>query len=373
MHGRGHARSPLKLLKSLLVADAARAHEIQLLQGDLTNIPPEHAIDVLIVSAFPYEYSPVKGTLIGDLSSKGISVHKLAKRPEANLRGNFGCWISPPIDGATDGLLFRRILCFEPAIRGRAPEVVGDIFRALAPFVHGPPEIRSLALPVVATGKQNYPISKMLPALLHAAYHHLEAGLPIDIIKIVVRSDAEARDAMLFFKKPIAELRPMKSDSAITRLLRTLGLKVTNSPRSCKSHDVFISYSRKDKRAAVHLSHALTEAGATVFLDEGEIEVGASWQQNIWEALEQCSRIVALYSPDFIASKVCQDEFNAAMILRRRTGDNFIFPILVRDVELPAYMEMLNYRDCRVSNQDKIRQAATVLAAQVTLAKTSAG
>src|SRR5262249_26030083 len=96
-----------------------------------------------------------------------------------------------------------------------------------------------------------------------------------------------------------------------------------------------------------------------------EIDIGASWQQRIFNALDNCTATAAFYSPDFLSSKVCQEEFNISWARRRETGKDIIYPLLIRDAALPTYMRMLNYIDCRTSNRDKIETAASDLAAKL--------
>jgi len=136
----------------------------------------------------------------------------------------------------------------------------------------------------------------------------------------------------------------------------------TRGTPPAKKHDVFVSYSRVDKAAARLVADTLTQEGLRVFIDEDEIEVGAAWQQAIFDALEECRCTLVMYSSHFLQSKVCKDEFNIAMILRRRKGDDFIFPVLVSEAELPAYMEMLNYTDCRIADPSKLKAASSILA-----------
>ena len=54
-----------------------------------------------------------------------------------------------------------------------------------------------------------------------------------------------------------------------------------------------------------------------VFLDRQDIDAGRGWQQVIFEALDDCRMVVAVYSPPYLLSKVCKEEFNIALF---RTG-----------------------------------------------------
>ena len=45
----------MKLIDRITVRHGDKLHHIELLVGDLTDIPPEHAVDALVVSAFPNE------------------------------------------------------------------------------------------------------------------------------------------------------------------------------------------------------------------------------------------------------------------------------------------------------------------------------
>ena len=58
--------------------------------------------------------------------------------------------LTKPFTAADHGLRFHRVLGFEPVAPGSPPERVGDIFRALEWILAVRPEIRSVAMPVVA-------------------------------------------------------------------------------------------------------------------------------------------------------------------------------------------------------------------------------
>jgi hypothetical protein len=60
----------MKLLSQINVERSPQTAVIQLLQGDLSAIPTEHATDILVMSAFPGDYIALKGSLIYGLIKK---------------------------------------------------------------------------------------------------------------------------------------------------------------------------------------------------------------------------------------------------------------------------------------------------------------
>jgi hypothetical protein len=355
----------MQLIDAIPVTFGSDIRRIELLFGNLVQIPPEHQVDAIVISAFPYDYTPTPSSLIGQLEQSGISVQKLATRPFADLRTNFSCWLSEEIGGKAHS--FRRLICFEPFERGSPPETVSDIFQALAPFAYAQPAIRSIGMPVLAASDQGYSISTMLPPLLIACRNWLAAGFPLHSIKLVVRSERALHEALPIFKEhkksdatpvPISLNRRRPSDVSIS----------TEDSRDA-TYDIFVGYSREDAGVAQHFAKHIKHTGLKVFIDQSEIEIGSSWQQRIFDALESCSITVALYSPGFVQSKVCKEEFNISWLRGRDAGKSLIFPLLLRDVALPAYMRTLNYIDCRMNDYLKIESAASVLAARLCCSK----
>lgn len=358
----------MKLVDVLEVPNAGGIRRIELLQGDLAALPPEHAVDVLVVSAFPGDYTPTATSLIGALDRRELSIAVLAKDPEADLRRNFSCWLSRPIGPLAQKLNFERVLCFEPAERGTPPEVVGDIFQALAPFAFAPPHIRSVAMPIVAVGDQGYAVEDVLPPLLDAAWNWLHRGFPIETIKLVVRDEeALGRTRALFARQRAVLNKTRPLDRLKGMVAGVLGLPdrftfANKATQPVYAYDVFISYSRQNEAAARHLAERLETAGLRVFIDRKAIDIGATWLQTINEALDDCSIIAALYSPSFVASKVCKRELNIALMRGLKLDRDLVFPLLIEDTELPTYMAALNYVDCRISDKPKIEAAAEKLA-----------
>ncbi|MFJ2865459.1 ADP-ribosyltransferase [Kitasatospora sp. NPDC087314] len=144
---------------------------VRFLWGDLTQMAPADAVDVLVVSCLPDDYTPTPGTLVGALSKAGISVAALARNKAADYRPRLPCWVSQPVTGAGTGIQFKRILVFEPADPvADAVASVWAIFQALACF-HPSGPVR-VAMPLVCTGARTADPAEALSALTWAAAHY---------------------------------------------------------------------------------------------------------------------------------------------------------------------------------------------------------
>jgi hypothetical protein len=334
------------LLDTLKVYYGSEERLIELYQGDLTNLKPEEAVDILVVSAFPNDYIPTSTSLIGALYRKGVSVGQLARSKAVDLRQTFSCWMSQEVATSHSGIQFKRILCFESSWRGTPPSVIGDIFRALAPFLGGEPPMSTVAMPIIASGDQGYGVSEMLPPLIDAAVHWMALGHPLKRLKIVAYSDFQAAQA----KELFAELKK----------------KHTSPPFEAKQdskYDVFISYAHEDVNAAELITKELQslQPSIRIFMDRMSINIGAAWQPEIFEAIDACRKVLALFSPSYLNSKVCKEEFNIAWVRGREADEDCVFPIFLFSAPLPTYMKYRLYVDCREGDENKLRTACSNL------------
>lgn len=105
---------------------------------------------------------------------------------------------------------------------------------------------------------------------------------------------------------------------------------------------IFLSYARKDGRdLALRLQSDLHRAGYDSWLDTSEIEGGASWSNDIEQAIERCNLTLALLSHASLVSEICRAEQ-----LRSLRKGKRVIPLLVQsDAERPLHLEHLNYRD----------------------------
>lgn len=206
-------------------------------------------------------------------------------------------------------------------------------------------------MPVVSTGDVGESIDDVLPALVATAREWLSAGLPLDRLKIVERSPqkAEALAALFVNEKE--------------RLVNTAG---ETSPDSREEYDVFISYCQQNASAVdLFVEHLrASDPELRVFRDIQEIDVGVAWQQVIYDAIEDCRKIVALYTPEYLASKMCQEEYNIARLREREEG-GVLVPIYFMKADLPNYYRITNYVDCREADQERLQKAAADLAGTI--------
>jgi hypothetical protein len=347
----------MQILESLMVRHGDKVRKIELCKGDLTEIAPDEQVDILIVSAFPNSYRPTPASLIGALDRKGISVGDLEKTKRFDLRTTFSCWLSSDILNPPLGIGFKRILCFEPAVRGRPPEVVGDIFRCLAPFLIGEYPDAIVAMPIVASGEQGWRGEEMLQHILSAAVHWLSQGLPLQCLRIVECSPEKAEQLVKAFRSFQRNREALASAGVRSAVA---GPPAAPSAQTDVKYDVFISYSHRDSDCAHQLAEMLRkiDGGVRIFVDRLSLNPGQSWQQEIFETLDASARIIALLSPDYLQSKVCKEEFHIALFRSREAKSNILFPVYLKTATLPTYMKMLHYVDCREGDLEKLRGAS---------------
>lgn len=219
---------------------------IQLLAGDLSRIPAEHAVDVLVVSAFPDDYEPFPGTLFASLRAQGLDMIQVARQKQVDERRLLGCWLSTALpDEVTEHTNIGRILCFEPSnpeflarseihdlrINGRIGDQVGFVFRCLNNFAI--PDLAKprnftlsrVAMPLLATGNQGGSVDALLPGLLEAAQFWLGSGLPIEVLKIVAYEPDDVAIALKIFRSIPS---PEPPTDTINPLLLTPSTSATN-------------------------------------------------------------------------------------------------------------------------------------------------
>lgn len=406
-----------------IVTTNARHKKIQLYNGDLTQLQPEQDVDLLVVSAFPDNYEPTDGTLIGALHQAGLSVEELAHHKSEDMRTELGCWFSDPLEKAhQEKLHVKRILCFEPLTQTTsASEVVGNIFRCLNNFIFDN-ELNHIAMPIVASGNQNFPLAEMCDALLDAAIFWLQRDLPLDSIKLVHKNPETISVIQKVFVAKIAEMNatnanmvtvpppgrspapagaevqavPVPKSGGLWQVIRNginwfwkdkvlleptvlnqmdkrlqdvpVVVMVNEEKSQNTTYDVFISYSHKQKAAADGFVRELRKVKPSlkIFYDDNSIPKGAQWLKLISEAIDASRKVVIFVSPEYTQSKICWDEFQCAKVREYNSDVQLLITIYLKSHDkLPTIFQLNNWIDCRESDEIKIKAACNEVLASL--------
>ncbi len=98
---------------------------------------------------------------------------------------------------------------------------------------------------------------------------------------------------------------------------------------------IFLSHNSSDKPFVRQLAERLTAAGAVVWLDEAELQIGDSLIERISDAVETIDFVAAILSPRSVTSRWVKKELSLAMnkeISGRRVT---VLPILIEPCDLP--------------------------------------
>ncbi len=384
----------MQLLSQITIATGKKDAVIQLLLGDLSAIPPEHAVDILVVSAFPNDYMALKGSLFLALQNKGLSVQALAANKQIDLIAQLGCWLSAPLSTEQKNKFnFKKILCFEPQYHSTEPQtIVGNIFRCINTFAFDE-ENDEIAMPVLATGYQKVPIQKMLPPLLDNAVFWLQNGLPLKCIKLVLYRQEQADVALPIFEQTkqlliktaregasnkneiprrppavpypaVAEPEPTYTPENAGRGLESTGMSppVAEHPHTgaASTYDLFISYSHKQTAAVHEFVKAIQEKKDTlnIFYDRSSIPPGGLWIRKISEAIQNSRSVLCILTPEYSKSDVCWDEFQCAKVMELRTKRSIIKTInFITDQDMPPMFAIYSYIDCTEADLQKLRSS----------------
>ena len=367
--------------------------DIELYHGDLSAIPEEHKVDIVILSAFPNDYTPTPGTLIGSFAAKGLSVEQLSKDKEMDLRKSLWCWFSKALNPAQQAQFnLQHILCFEPEIRlDEAAEYVADIFRCLNNFAFDD-DHNHVAMPTVAAGNQQASAIKITAAIIEAATFWLQRGLPLLSIKIVEINEAKALDLKKVFaqyKEPeLAETNheavrkeepgnpvystkaaPLPKEAAAPKIIQvrdtSRGMQpsvdaINGDKKPSEEFDFFVSYSHKNIEHVRYFIDSLRQRypSLRLFYDSDSIPKGGQWLREISRCIDKSRKVLIFLSKDFDESPACWDEFQCAKVRQNKTGKNIIMNIyLLNHPELPSMFEIFNWIDCREADKQKLGNA----------------
>lgn len=106
---------------------------------------------------------------------------------------------------------------------------------------------------------------------------------------------------------------------------------------------IFLSYRSIEVDFALKLAADLKNAGLNLWIDRLDIRPGEDWRRSLQAAVDECAALIAVLTPEYVASKYCQRELSRA--------DRFFHPIIplllkpVPDKDWPIEIEREQYID----------------------------
>jgi tetratricopeptide (TPR) repeat protein len=111
------------------------------------------------------------------------------------------------------------------------------------------------------------------------------------------------------------------------------------------SHDLFISYRRRDAERVLPLVEALARCGVSVWFDQREIQEFAPITDEIRTGLAGAKALLAWYSEDYPKSRPCQMELTAALLAAQSAGNPRERVLVVNPAGTAAHIEPIELRD----------------------------
>lgn len=209
------------------------------------------------------------------------------------------------------------------------------------PFIYDTPPFLTVAMPLLATGDRRVLPAEMLKPLLEAASQWMSKGLPIQHLKIVEINEQKAQELARLFREAKEENAQLKS----------------KLPDQC-AYELFVSYQRSHVDYVKFMNDELIkkDPNVRIFIDILELRPGMPWQHKIYEAIYKCKMVVPLFSPAYLESKMCLEEYNLARVKDRDSKHEVLFPVYLFTANLPSYMRDFHYVDCREGDHQKLSQ-----------------
>ena len=104
----------------------------------------------------------------------------------------------------------------------------------------------------------------------------------------------------------------------------------------------FVSYSREDSVFVLRLIEDLKAAGASVWLDQLDIEPGHAWDRAIEKALREAPRMLLVLSPASASSENVRNEISFALEEKKS-----IIPVLHQDCAIPLQLHRIQRVDLK--------------------------
>lgn len=107
----------------------------------------------------------------------------------------------------------------------------------------------------------------------------------------------------------------------------------------------FISYSRIDIDVAMQFYRLLQQRDVVAWIDGVDVDPGSNWEASIEHAIEQCTHMVVLISPNSVRSDEVSAEWNLAV-----ARGKVVIPVIIGAAEVPFRLRSRQWVDIRDSS-----------------------
>lgn len=121
--------------------------------------------------------------------------------------------------------------------------------------------------------------------------------------------------------------------------------------------DFFISYNKADREWAEWIAWQLEEAGYTTVIQAWDFRPGGNFVLDMQRAAEESERIIAVLSPDYLASKFTAPEWAAAFAKDPTGAQGLVLPVRVRECELKGLLPQIVYIDLVGNNEADAKES----------------
>jgi predicted ATPase/DNA-binding CsgD family transcriptional regulator len=122
---------------------------------------------------------------------------------------------------------------------------------------------------------------------------------------------------------------------------------------------IFISYSQADSAFIDRLEADLRKLGFDAWVDRQRLKGGQRWRRELQEAVKRAQMLLIVLSPDAVASKNVQIEYNYALEL-----GSVVIPLYYRQCEVPMELRAIQWIDFRKSYEQGLAALVHVLRMQ---------
>jgi len=296
----------LKNLYSTTINTCYGEKSISVYEGDVMLFPYE--IDILVTSAFYRSYLPTPKTLFAALDKAGISVLKMSKDPEIDLRNLCNVWLSKEIQRPL--IQIRRIGCIELSEarwrdRNQADNIEQKMLNSIKAYfqmldiaaTYGI-KMDTVALPLLGAGNQNIAVSLTMIPVINECISFLKRNGEVKRICFIERN----------WEKADLIVQTLKESYLVNRQSAERELVI---PKVGAAHNMaFISYASPDRNIADNLCARLEQNGIKVWYAPRNVH--GDYATAIAEAIGKATHFVVILSKNSMSSQHVLNEIDLA-------------------------------------------------------------